>query len=152
MGNKPNAPVVAIGAVFFNPESGVTGAELSIVVDLESAMENGAKPDGKTIMWWLQKSEEARKAICSDDAVHINVALSLLRDFIKHNVSDTRCLRVWGNGAGFDNVILRQAYDAAQIEYPWLFRNDSDVRTMVVLGRQLGFDPKRDMPFDGVEH
>lgn len=26
------------------------------------------------------------------------------------------------------------------------------MRTMVLLGKQLGFDPKRDMPFDGVAH
>ncbi|ENK9589510.1 3'-5' exoribonuclease, partial [Salmonella enterica] len=27
-----------------------------------------------------------------------------------------------------------------------------DVRTMVTLGRAIGFDPKRDMPFEGDMH
>jgi hypothetical protein len=49
-------------------------------------------------------------------------------------------------------VILRSAYDRAGQTCPWQFWNDSDVRTMVLLGKQLGFDPKRNMPFDGVAH
>ncbi|EIF5001654.1 3'-5' exoribonuclease, partial [Salmonella enterica subsp. enterica serovar Typhimurium] len=34
----------------------------------------------------------------------------------------------------------------------WNYRNDHDVRTMVTLGRAIGFDPKRDMPFEGDMH
>lgn len=34
----------------------------------------------------------------------------------------------------------------------WFYSNDLDVRTMVSLGRAIGFDPKRDMPFDGERH
>lgn len=30
--------------------------------------------------------------------------------------------------------------------------NDHDVRTIVTLGRSIGFDPKMDMPFDGERH
>lgn len=67
MGNKPAAPIVAIGAVFFEPESGEMGAELYVAVDLSSAMDQGAKPDGDTILWWLKQSAEARAAICTDD-------------------------------------------------------------------------------------
>lgn len=39
MGKKPNAPIVSIGAVFFNPQSGELGPEFYAVVSLESAME-----------------------------------------------------------------------------------------------------------------
>jgi hypothetical protein len=74
-------------------------------------------------------------------------------EFIHQPHSDNpRYLKVWGNGANFDNVILRSAYDRAGQTCPWQFWNDSDVRTMVLLGKQLGFDPKRNMPFDGVAH
>ncbi|EBO5570485.1 3'-5' exoribonuclease, partial [Salmonella enterica] len=30
--------------------------------------------------------------------------------------------------------------------------NDRDVRTIVELGKAIGFDPKRDMPFEGTRH
>lgn len=35
---------------------------------------------------------------------------------------------------------------------PWQWWNDRDVRTIVELGKAIGFDPKRDMPFKGTRH
>ncbi|MFS6936166.1 3'-5' exonuclease [Klebsiella oxytoca] len=152
MGNKPAAPIVTIGAVFFDPQTGDLGAEFYVAVNLASAMDQGATPDGDTILWWLKQSSEARAAICTDDTKHIAEALSELSSFISRNSDNPRYLKVWGNGANFDNVILRSAYDRAGQTCPWQFWNDSDVRTMVLLGKKLGFDPKRNMPFDGVAH
>lgn len=152
MGNKPAAPIVAIGAVFFDPKNGELGAEFYVAVDLASAMGQGATPDGDTILWWLKQSAEARAAICTDDTHHIDEALFELSDFISRNSENPRYLKVWGNGANFDNVILRTAYEREGRICPWQFWNDSDVRTMVLLGLQLGFEPKRDIPFDGVAH
>ncbi len=152
MGNKPTAPIVTIGAVFFDPQTGCLGAEFYMAVNLASAMEQGATPDGDTILWWLKQSEAARAAICTDDTKHIAEVLSELSSFISRNADNPSYLKVWGNGANFDNVILRSAYDRADKTCPWQFWNDSDVRTMVLLGKELGFDPKRNMPFDGVAH
>jgi hypothetical protein len=45
---------------------------------------------------------------------------------------------VWGNGATFDNVILRASYERELIPCLWHFWNDRDVRTIVELGRSLG--------------
>lgn len=152
MGNKPGAPIVAIGAVFFDPHTGAIGSEFYSPVNLSSAMEQGAKPDGDTIIWWLKQSAEARTAICVDDAPHIAAVLSDLNHFINRNSGNPRYLKVWGNGANFDNVIIRGAYERAGHICPWQFWNDSDVRTIVMLGREINIDPKRDMPFDGVAH
>lgn len=151
MGTKPNAAIVAIGAVFFDPQSGELGPEFYTAVNLASAMEQGAVPDGDTIVWWLKQSPEARSAICVDDALPIAAALSELSHFINRN-TDPKYLKVWGNGATFDNIILRGAYERSGQTCPWKFFNDSDVRTIVLMGRQMGFDPKREMPFDGVVH
>ena len=152
MGKKPNAPIVSIGAVFFNPQSGELGPEFYAVVSLESAMESGAVPDGDTILWWMKQSAEARAAICIDDVMPISDALSELDHFIVRNADNPKYMKVWGNGANFDNVILRGAYERAGQLCPWAFWNDHDVRTIVTLGRTIGFDPKRDMPFDGDMH
>ncbi len=56
MGKNKDAPIVSIGAVFFTPETGDIGQEFYTVVSLESAMEQGATPDGDTILWWLKQS------------------------------------------------------------------------------------------------
>jgi hypothetical protein len=39
MGNKPNAPIVSIGAVFFEPSTGELGDEFYRVVSLKSSMD-----------------------------------------------------------------------------------------------------------------
>lgn len=110
MGTNSRAPIVSIGAVFFDPQSGDLGAEFYVAVSLTSALDQGAIPEGDAIIWWLKKSSEARAAICTDDALHIAKALSELSSFISRNSDNPRHLKVWGNGANFDNVILRTAY------------------------------------------
>jgi len=152
MSNKPDAAIVAIGAVFFEPRTGELGAELSVTVKLDSDMAVGGGVDGKTILWWMQQSTEARAAITSEDAIPVKKALNELISFVTQNVENTRKLMVWGNGASFDNVILRGAFERCNIKPCWEWFNDLDVRTMVHLGRQLGFDPKQAIPFDGERH
>lgn len=153
MGNKPDAPVVSVGAVFFDPATGDTGAEFYKVVSLESAMAWGGVPDASTIVWWMKQSAEARSAIVMDDAIQLDDALFQLTDFIAENAANGPSLmQVWGNGASFDNVILRQSYDRTGIDCPWMFWNDRDVRTMVELGKAVGINPRYDIKFEGDMH
>lgn len=151
MGNKPNAPVVSIGAVFFEPSTGELGEEFYRVVSLKSSMDGGAVPDPETIIWWMQQNEEARKAICDKDAISISAALIKLNTFILDN-TDIDKVQVWGNGATFDNVILRANYEREFLPCIWKFWNDRDVRTIVELGRAIGINPRRDIPFEGDRH
>lgn len=153
MGQSPDAPVVAIGAVFFTPETGEIGECFYTPVNLSSDMEAGAQPDGDTVIWWLKKSAAARSEICRDDAAHISNALMAFNNFLhEHAGGQLSKLEVWGNGATFDNVILKQAFKRHQLPVPWHFRNDRDVRTLVALGTLIGYDPYRDMPFAGDLH
>lgn len=151
MGNKPNAPIISIGAVFFDPSTGELGPEFYRVVSLKSAIAGGAVPDPETIIWWMRQSEGARMAICDEDATTISATLIKLNTFILDN-SDIDKVQVWGNGATFDNVILRSSYDRELIPCMWKFWNDRDVRTIVELGRQIGINPRRDIPFEGDMH
>lgn len=100
--------------MFFDPQSGEIGPEFYTAVSLESAMEQGAVPDGDTILWWLRQSPEARAAICAD-AVSVTTALIEFNDFITCHADDLKYLKVWGNGANFDNVILRGAFERASL-------------------------------------
>ncbi len=156
MGNTPNAPIVAIGAVFFCPTTGELGSEFYAAVDLVSDMNAGAVVDGSTVLWWLKQSSEARAAITVDDALPIKKALLELGAFAVTHSADGGTtsdeLKLWGNGATFDNIILSAAFKRCGIRPFWGWYNDRDVRTIVELGRAIGFDPKHDMPFDGVQH
>ncbi|EFM8799542.1 exonuclease [Escherichia coli] len=147
MGTNPDAPINSIGGKFFDPATGEMGPEFSKAIDLETS---GGIIDRKTIKWWAKRSREAQSAIFTDE-ISLDVALRLFIEFIEKN-SGGRFVQVWGNGANFDNVILRRSYELQGIPCPWLYYNDRDVRTIVELGNAIGFDVRMAIPFEGVPH
>ncbi|EJE7170819.1 3'-5' exoribonuclease, partial [Shigella boydii] len=64
MGKNPDAPIISIGAIFFDPQTGDMGPEFSKTIDLETA---GGVIDRDTIKWWLKQSREAQSAIMTDE-------------------------------------------------------------------------------------
>ncbi|KFC90295.1 exonuclease [Leclercia adecarboxylata] len=153
MGKKPGAPIVSIGAVFFDPSSGKTGAEFYQVINLESSMSFGARPDASTILWWLKQSSEARSAIVVDDTVGLLEALELFLDFIAENAANgSRTVQLWGNGSSFDCSLLEAAFELADTPFPIPHWNYRDVRTVVELGKAVGLNSRYEIPFEGDQH
>ena len=153
MGSNPDAPIVSIGAVFFDPSTGETGPEFYQVVDLASAMSFGAQPDASTILWWMKQSSEARSALLVEDTADLDVVLTLFSEFLCENSANgAKSVQVWGNGSTFDNVLLKQSYELVGGAAPWRFVNDRDVRTILELGNAVGINPRYDIPFEGDKH
>ncbi|EEC8333430.1 exonuclease, partial [Escherichia coli] len=144
MGKNPNAAIISIGAIFFDPQTGDMGPEFSKTIDLDTA---GGVIDRDVIKWWLKQSREAQSAILTDE-IPLDDALLQLREFIAEN-SGEFFVQVWGNGANFDNVILRRSYERQGIPCPWHYHNDRDVRTIVELGKAIDFDARTAIPFEG---
>lgn len=46
-------------------------------------------------------------------------------------------VRIWGNGADFDNVILASVYKRIGMEQPWLYRNNRCYRTLKALHPEI---------------
>ncbi|HAW2299712.1 TPA: exonuclease [Escherichia coli] len=147
MGKNPDAPIISLGAIFFDPQTGDMGPEFSKTIDLETA---GGVIDRDTIKWWLKQSREAQSAIMTDE-IPLDDALLQLREFIDEN-SGEFFVQVWGNGANFDNTILRRSYERQGIPCPWRYYNDRDVRTIVELGKAIDFDARTAIPFEGERH
>ncbi|NGI64250.1 exonuclease [Escherichia coli] len=147
MGKNPDAPIISIGAIFFDPQTGDMGPEFSKTIDIDTA---GGVIDRDTIKWWLKQSREAQSAILTDE-IPLDDALLQLREFIDEN-SGGFFVQVWGNGASFDNVILRRSYVRQEIPCPWRYHNDRDVRTIVELGKAIDFDARTAIPFEGERH
>lgn len=127
MGTSSSAPILAIGAVRFDKEG--LHETFYKVISLESNMSLGRAPDAATIMWWMQQSDEARKALYRTSALDL---ASALREFTNYVASfgNTDNVKLWGNGAAFDNVILADAYRTCNLFAPWRFWNDRCYRTM----------------------
>lgn len=149
-GARSGCALGAIGAVFF--DAGGLREEFYVRVELKSCLEVGLKMDPDTVLWWMQQSKEAQAQMCDPklSRLAIGAALGQLSDFLimtclqSAKAEDT--LRVWGNGASFDNPILVCAYEAAGMNAPWRFWNDRCYRTI------KSMYPAVKMPRTGVHH
>lgn len=94
-----------------------------------------------TVRWWLQQPANASIELCHGDAIPLGDALDKFTAWFADIINDTQSICVWGNGASFDNVILRSAYIRAN-RYaptyvrdnttPWPWWNDRDLRTALM--------------------
>jgi hypothetical protein len=133
-GTSPYSTIIMIGACWFDPY-----AEERIILDrfevaIDPADSQGLRTDADTLMWWMApERDEARKVWLSKPKVSLHVALDGFSDWLRSHSASSQCctdVRVWGNGAGFDNMLLRQAYEVAKRDTPWSFRHDRCFRTL----------------------
>jgi len=125
MGTSPDAAIVAIGAVAFagglDPYGAAIGARFYCAVDLADAVACGGVIDAPTVAWWMRQSDAAR-AVLRPGGTGMHSALAQFAQWLhqqlpEHATEDD--LRVWGNGADFDPVILGRAYRRCGMPSPW---------------------------------
>lgn len=145
MGNTDNSAIIAIGAVAFDPATrAISPQDFYVTVDLEDAVRHGGVIDPSTVMWWMKQSDEARSKF-SIPGVQLEFALANFSLWLTSHCSPDAAI-VWGNGAAFDNVILKNAYQSIGIAAPWKFWNDRCYRTIKAL------NPEVKMNRSGVHH
>lgn len=139
MGTRFDAPVLAIGAVYFDPDTGRLGDKFYRHIDMEDAFRYG-KVSGSTVKWWLKQSDAARAAITRDDGVMASQAFTEFQAFVLNGPTGDR-VKPWGNGATFDITILEYAFlriiDRAA---PWKFWSIRDCRTIKDVAEPLGVE------------
>lgn len=152
MSLQPNAAIVQIGAVVFDP-FGDPDAEIPEIdrflvnVDLADSIRNGGHIDGDTVRWWLQQSDEARVALTDPPPLFLSVALSNFSRFVTSavarasQVEDPFGAVIWGNGTIEDNIKLRTAFERLQLLVPWSFRGDRCYRSVAAF-----LDPESVLP------
>lgn len=128
MSTASDAAIVSIGAVLFSQEQGILDTFYANIC-LQSCIDAGLRLDGDTVMFWLRQSEDARKALYNGDKLYLINALLEFNNWLKEN-SDIGTVKVWGNGASFDNSILATAYRQLNVQQPWKFWNDRCYRTI----------------------
>lgn len=146
MGRRPNAPIVTIGACFFDPMTGEIGKEFYVKIDMVDSMRFGSA-DADTIKWWLTQEKAAQKELVSGK-ITLEKALTDFAAF--YNQGDSAS--IWGNGPTFDVTILEYAYlRCLNKDAPWPFWNVRDVRTVVQLAEGLVKKPAA-FTKDGTAH
>lgn len=119
MGTMAGCVGFSIGAVQFLPEENKLGEEFYAVIDYNSCLEAMLAEEQGTKDWWAKQSAEARKALVySQEGGHAPLE-EVLITFNKWlaSLGGFRSIRLYGNGADFDNPILRVMYDAAKVPF-----------------------------------
>lgn len=123
LGTGNDALILSIGAVKFVGDSIID--RFHVAINPADAQNYGLKIDAATVMWWMSpERDEARKQLVACDKVDLYEALAGFAEWY-----GTESLPTWGNGATFDNVILRNAFTKARVECPWKFWHDRCYRT-----------------------
>jgi hypothetical protein len=138
LATSPNAAVLTIGAVKFDPFNNdidnSTCEKLYIRVDLDSCDELGLEVNDDTIAWWAQQSKEAQEeAFSPEGRIHIREAFNQLYKFC------WGAKRVWSHGASFDTVICENIFRKLNKACPWKFWEVRCTRTLF----DIGIDPQR---------
>lgn len=144
-GTRPGALIISIGATKFD-ENGPYGEPFYMRINPKSSMDAGFLIDADTILWWMRQSDEARAELqkASSPVNFVLDGFSAWCDapFISAGYAANPNLELWGNGANFDNAILKSAYDKLNLEAPWDFWNDRCYRTMKAMYPHIKM-PKR---------
>ena len=130
MSLRPNAAPLAIGAVVMRPD-GRLGETFYATIDLKSSVKAGGHFDPDTVAWWLQQDHSARASLANGSSeAEVLRAFSAYLARRTREAPETGPVRIWGNGAAFDNVVLTEAYRRHELLLPWSHRNDRCYRTL----------------------
>lgn len=135
LGTGPDAVIKSIGAVDFDPESGLRGTDgLHLVIELnENDFKEGSVTDS-TINFWMNQDATAKEIFRGDwTDVSLPIALwQLNRWFAQHGVE-----YVWAYGANFDPVILEYWYGKTLgtlgHHVPWKYNKVRCARTVLAI-------------------
>lgn len=132
LGTEPNAVIMSIGMVAFDAANNKLGPEFYTPVSVLSSIAEGFRYSDSTLNWWERQTPAAR-AVLADaltTAITPRAASNGVREYLQQFSPD---VRVWGNGAAFDNELLR-GYLRKYYPVPmWKFWNDRCYRTLNAL-------------------
>jgi hypothetical protein len=138
LATSPNASVLTIGAVRFDPFNNEidnpTCEKFYVKVDVDSCDALGLEVSEDTLTWWSQQSKEAQEeAFSTEGRIEIREAFNQLYKFC------WGAKRVWSHGASFDTVICENIFRKLGKAVPWSFWEVRCTRTLF----DIGINPER---------
>jgi exodeoxyribonuclease VIII len=132
LGTGSNALILSLGAVKFDPLTAEVIDKFHVGLDLDSlpAKAYGFDIEPGTVGWWIHPDRApGRDALVEVAKTDIGSLLDGFSMWLTDLAFSSDPI-IWGNGANFDNVILRNAYEKLGLETPWHFWNDRCYRTL----------------------
>lgn len=132
-GTNDNAVITEIGAVRFDPEDPLRMMDCFhvCITPINQVKHFKRVIDEDTVMWWMSPERaEPWSQWFNTLKFDLPTALEGFQIWLTQGQEDSGNQPMWGNGVGFDNVILRNAYNATGQELPWNWFNDRCFRTL----------------------
>lgn len=121
----PEAVILTIGAVKFDPFSDFIGDGLYIKPDVDEQSAKGRTINEDTVNWWMTQAEDVREeALSMDDRISVEEMYRQLNRFL------VGAENVWAQGPVFDMVILANIYRQYSWPTPWQYWQVRDSRTL----------------------
>lgn len=143
-GVEPNAPVLSIGALAFVVDQDKSLTEVGTFhegVNLQEQLDAGAVIGASTFLWWLQQEDPARRKLLAlqKKAQTPVAAVDNFNRFCENAASAVQAedFSMWGNGAAFDNTLLRALFARTSIKPAWPFWQDKCYRTLKGLAPEV---------------
>jgi len=131
----PNAVVLSLGAVKFNPYGNGYSDKIYFRISIDDQDALGREVDPDTLDWWGRQAADIQdEAFSPEDRISLVDAMDRFHKFA------WGCDAFWSHGATFDLVIIENIYRQLGKPLPWNFWQLRDTRTLF----DLGYDP--DMP------
>lgn len=145
------AVIIAIGATAFDPNRSELGESFYVVVDPRVQIKCGRTISADTMLWWMDAKQDTARAdwlrSWSEERTDLVSALYAFEEWYEKFPPLTP---VWGNGANFDNVILRSAYKGLQQECPFNGFLDRCFRTLKSIQGAKHVEPINPFPHDAL--
>lgn len=134
IGTTPGCIILSIGAVAFDQLKNEIGSSFYKVINRRSCQNLGLFPNPQTLVWWNEQSTEANSILKESLLVsqNTNSIHNVMLDFSNYvnMYNKTNSVKLWGNGADFDNAILSYTFHRLGIDVPWKFKNNRCFRTL----------------------
>jgi hypothetical protein len=140
MAVTPNAVVLTLGAVHFNPYGNGYGDKIYFKINLDDQDKLGREIDPSTLEWWSRQDPAIMEEAFSEED-----RSPLVEAMDKFHKIAWGCDAFWSHGATFDLTMIENIYRQLGKPLPWNYWQLRDTRTLF----DLGYDP--DMP-QGSKH
>jgi 3' exoribonuclease, RNase T-like len=138
VGLSETAGVLQLAIVPFlltNPLAHYPGRQIQL--SLQPQLEMGRTIDGSTLKFWLDQEKEGQAplllALDGGDRDTIVEALQTLSIWAASWKQNATRVELWSKGAGFDPRILKNLFAQYAVEWPFEFREERDLRTLMAL-------------------
>lgn len=130
---SPNAVVLSLGAVHFDPFGKNHLDEIYFRIDLDDQDKLGREIDPNTLDWWAKQDPAIM-----EEAFNPTGRLSLIDAVEQFHKFAWGCDAFWSHGSTFDLVIIENIYRQLSKPVPWQYWQLRDTRTIF----DLGHDPE----------